>query len=278
VPSIPPVLDQLVLRLLAKDPAARGRDAGDVARELDRIAGSAPRRRRSPLALGAVAALLLAGAASAAYVVLGRKSAPPPGVAAPPPPPAAPPGVPRRPERAFPPQCRSFLATKRTKLTGFAGDYAWRHAQAVEALAWTPDGRFLLSTAGWTERTLRAWRASTAPKPGRAARTRSHRRSPSRRTGSSPSRAVTTARCSSGTWRPARGSPISPGSASPCGASPSCRAGAASSTGAATVSSAVPTRAPSGRSGPPRRELRSRGSSRRRTDSSSRRRSGAVSS
>ncbi len=158
-PDVPRALDALVLRLLAKDPAARGGSAADVARELDAIAG--PPRGEKPGALARVAVRVGVGLvliALLAFALVDRAAEP----AAPPPPPQ-----PSAPARALPQpaqpvgpaQCRSFAATKRTRLMGFVGSYAWRHSQPIEALAWAPDGRTLFSTGGWTEKTVRAWRA-----------------------------------------------------------------------------------------------------------------------
>jgi serine/threonine protein kinase len=70
VPEIPPELDALVLRLLEKEPMARG-DAASVARELDAIAKlTEPSRRRGLVAILAAAAVV----AIVAFVVL-RSSA-----------------------------------------------------------------------------------------------------------------------------------------------------------------------------------------------------------
>src|SRR5207249_4060957 len=81
VPDLPRSFEALVLRLLEKDPAARGGDAESVARELDAIArskdgetGSLALTRRSPFVLALV--LVLAGLGAAAFVFL-RDGAPP---------------------------------------------------------------------------------------------------------------------------------------------------------------------------------------------------------
>ena len=68
VPDVPNELDEIVTRLLSKQPAARGRDAGDVARELEGLAASKEKPAasgRAPFVAAAIAALVLAGAAGA---------------------------------------------------------------------------------------------------------------------------------------------------------------------------------------------------------------------
>ncbi len=85
-PSVPAALDAIVLRLLAKDPAARG-TAAEVAEELERLERSSPhaRARRWPILAFAVAfALAIVGLAVAATwetpaVAPPRAEAPPPG-------------------------------------------------------------------------------------------------------------------------------------------------------------------------------------------------------
>ncbi|HUO72043.1 MAG TPA: serine/threonine-protein kinase [Solirubrobacteraceae bacterium] len=55
VPSLPPALDAVIARAMAKDPSRRHQSAGDLARD---AAAAAPRRRRSWMLVGGAAALV----------------------------------------------------------------------------------------------------------------------------------------------------------------------------------------------------------------------------
>src|SRR5262249_31440918 len=135
--ELPPALDELILRLLAKDPAGRAIAMVQVAHELDAIGkgehvvvpAAPPRRRIEPAGkmtttLGATAAEIAAprrpnrtplviglAAAGAVFVALlvvkpsgSRTSPAPPAPLAPPPPPAAlPAAAPPPPDAALPP-------------------------------------------------------------------------------------------------------------------------------------------------------------------------------
>jgi formylglycine-generating enzyme required for sulfatase activity len=73
--DVPPVLDRLILRLLEKDPEARGPGAVELAKELDAIATSSG-SRRSPAALAAVV-VVVAGAGTVAWLATSAKPAAP---------------------------------------------------------------------------------------------------------------------------------------------------------------------------------------------------------
>jgi serine/threonine-protein kinase len=95
VPEIPPELDAFVLRLLAKEPLARG-DAATAARELDEIAAMRePRTRRglAPLVAGALVLLAIVVAVVRPWV---SPPSSPANAAAPPVAPAPPPPAPKR--------------------------------------------------------------------------------------------------------------------------------------------------------------------------------------
>ncbi|HZU99721.1 MAG TPA: SUMF1/EgtB/PvdO family nonheme iron enzyme, partial [Planctomycetota bacterium] len=98
VADVPPALDALVQKLLAKDPARRGDGAGKVAAELEAIARSSG-RSRTPGALAIVAlVVLLAGLGAGTTWAITRVPPAPPRV--PPPPPRVPPPPPPAPAPA----------------------------------------------------------------------------------------------------------------------------------------------------------------------------------
>ena len=87
-PAVPPMLEHIVRRCLAKDPDGRWQTAGDLKHELKWAVEVAGRVSESPaptthrrglgsLALGAVTLLLGAGLATAAWYLAGRDAAPP---------------------------------------------------------------------------------------------------------------------------------------------------------------------------------------------------------
>jgi serine/threonine-protein kinase len=90
-PTVPAALDAIVLRLLAKDPAARG-TASEVAEELGRIERSSggPRSRRPLVLLSLLAALAVAGTGAAIAFSGHGHDAPAPSPVPPPPTPPAP--------------------------------------------------------------------------------------------------------------------------------------------------------------------------------------------
>ncbi len=167
-PDVPPPLDAIVLRLLAKEPDRRPGSATAVARELEALAGAPPgsldeepgskglRARLVPLAFALLAVVVVAGALVA--VALERPPAPPPPPVAPPPPP--PPSVPS--PASFPAPCKGFLATARTRLVRVLGSYAWHTRVSGPAAGGTGtflgDGR---AVVGAWDRRLHVWNTRT---------------------------------------------------------------------------------------------------------------------
>ncbi len=148
-PDTPAWVARAIARALDVDPEERYADGTALAAALD---GKEETTRRRALWL-ALAILLLA----IPLVAFALRSPRPPSIVTPPPPPPA------RPSPPFevPAACKSFARTKLLHLTGFAGSYAWRHARGVDAVAFSPSGELVYSSGGWTERTVRAWRAAT---------------------------------------------------------------------------------------------------------------------
>jgi WD40 repeat protein len=146
--TIPKRLDSLVLRLLAKKPGDRPATAAAVADELESIA-RAPEGEpgRSLWPLLAIPVLLLALGAAAFHFLAPRGPAPPPPVAVTPRPPAPKPAPPARP--AFPAACDGFLLgdRRRIALAGVYGTYAGKHRASVHSVAFSPDGRLVLSAS-----------------------------------------------------------------------------------------------------------------------------------
>jgi formylglycine-generating enzyme required for sulfatase activity len=104
VPDVPAELEELTLRLLAKEPGARGESAAQVAQELDDIAAGKARRRtslRAPLAV-----LLLAAAAG---IAIFRARGSPAAEVVPPPPVAVTPKVPAAPSPPTGPQAPAWV-------------------------------------------------------------------------------------------------------------------------------------------------------------------------
>ncbi|MCO5166045.1 MAG: serine/threonine-protein kinase [Planctomycetes bacterium] len=188
-PSIDPALDELVLRCLEKEPAARFRDGGQLAAALERwlVAPAQPARRGSGALRAGVALLGLAaaGGIAAGAFVLGRDAgrsppeertsgaaaSPPAGEATPAPPaPVVPAAAP------VPAPARALAPQGRLRLRRVLGEYGTNHVDQVFAVAASPDGSRLLSGGGWwdlgqrrpghlqlrdasTGRELAAWRA-----------------------------------------------------------------------------------------------------------------------
>jgi WD40 repeat protein len=165
VREVPEALDALVARLLEKDPSGRG-DASTVARELEAIAAPSieavrsKRGHRAVLGAAGVAAL-----AALAWVALPR------GAPAPTPRPrSGPTPAPSSAATVAPTASSSsafaeilevagFSETRRTRLASVLGTYRWKHAGGVEAVAYFPDGRNVLT--GSADGTVRMWDVST---------------------------------------------------------------------------------------------------------------------
>jgi WD40 repeat protein len=124
-PGLPRHVVAAVERALAPDPAARFADGAAFAAALD-----APPARSKRLVLAAVASLLVL--VLALVLVLGRKNDPP---------------APRAPS-PLPELCSGFAHGKILELEEVLGDYAWKTAGPIQALAWSPDGKRLLSAQG----------------------------------------------------------------------------------------------------------------------------------
>jgi WD40 repeat protein len=58
----------------------------------------------------------------------------------------------------FPAECRGFLASKKTKLEAVYGTFRWKHVDPVNAVAFSPNGKKVLSAS--TDHDLRLWDAS----------------------------------------------------------------------------------------------------------------------
>ncbi len=150
-PDAPRGLVVAIERALSRDARERPQHGRAFAGALGG-ATARPGRARWPLAL---AALLLLAAGSAAGFLAGRAGPPPP-----PPRPPVPPTVPGPTtggRTRFPPECAGFLATRRTKLTGLGGSYAWHHRDAVEHVAISAGGDLVVTVTHG--RKLRGWRA-----------------------------------------------------------------------------------------------------------------------
>jgi hypothetical protein len=154
VPGVPPRLERLVLRLLAKNRADRPKTAGDVAEELEAIRrgdpgkGAEPGSARSRLLLGALALVLFLGGAVGGALVVGRGAPPPPPPPALPeaPPPPAPAPLPRPPKAGS----GAGAAERQRDFELVPPDgprFDWTHAKAVDAVAISPDERWVASAS-----------------------------------------------------------------------------------------------------------------------------------
>lgn len=154
VPGIPRALDELVLRLLAKEPSARPSSAAFVATALDALASGseagvakkAPPRARARLAVAAVSLVALALAGVVVSVTRGsgeRLPRPPVPSTRPPAPPAVPPVVTKR----QPLELESLLASKtgRLSLTHVLGRQSWKACGWGGVAAFSPDGSLALT-------------------------------------------------------------------------------------------------------------------------------------
>ena len=166
-PDVPPPLDAIVLRLLAKEPDRRPESATAVARELEALAGAPPgsldeepgskglRARLVPLVVALVAAFVVS--AGLVAVVIDRTPPPPPPVVPPPPPPSPAPSA-----ANLPAACDGFLTTARTRLVRVLGSYTW-HTIVYEhgsggTCTFLPDGRALVGA--WDHR-IHIWNTKT---------------------------------------------------------------------------------------------------------------------
>ncbi|MBX3471186.1 MAG: protein kinase [Planctomycetes bacterium] len=162
-PTIDPALERLVLRCLAKEPAARFPDGAALAAALEAwLSGPPPRQASASLAgvaalvLVVVVVVVVVGAVGAWALFGGADASPGPQAldgrvaAAPDPTPAAP---------SFPPQCEGFLASRGgvLRLAGVIGAYGRRHAEGVKAVAVSADGRVAVSAAGRWDHDSPAW-------------------------------------------------------------------------------------------------------------------------
>jgi WD40 repeat protein/tRNA A-37 threonylcarbamoyl transferase component Bud32 len=133
-------LARVVRRALSRDPGARFADGAALLAALE-AAEREPGSRR----LGVVA-ILVAGSAVAAVALLGpwRSRPEEPRASPPPPPPES-----SRP-RTFPAACGGFLRSEhgRLVLAALSGEYAWTTAEPFLALAFSPDGKRILSGHG----------------------------------------------------------------------------------------------------------------------------------
>ncbi len=170
-PEVPKGVARVVERAIATDPAARHPDGRAFAAALREVAKEAPAARRSGALLGAAAVLIAFGLAAGgtAYVLdrsrEGRKTDP---VETPGPPPIPPPrsggelgrGPALPAKREIPAVCASFRAGERMKLAAVLGDYSFKHAAAVESVAFAPDGK--RAATGGDDELIRIWDVATA--------------------------------------------------------------------------------------------------------------------
>ncbi|HZU97874.1 MAG TPA: WD40 repeat domain-containing serine/threonine-protein kinase, partial [Planctomycetota bacterium] len=147
-PETPLSVARAIERALAPDPEERYPDGNALAAALEGK-GEAARRRWLWLALVPLVAI--------PFVAFALKGLPPAPVVTPPPRPPLPPPPPFE----VPAACKRFARTKHLRLNGFAGSYAWRHERGVDSVLFSPSGEVVFSTGGWTEKSVRAWRAAT---------------------------------------------------------------------------------------------------------------------
>jgi WD40 repeat protein len=126
-PDAPPWLVAVVERAITRAPEQRFRDAGELALALE----GAPRARRPLLGIALAATVLALAGAAARHALAPARPAPPP----------APVLTAKPAEPVFPPICRSFARTARTKLAAILGTYSGKHAAMIETVAFSPDGK-----------------------------------------------------------------------------------------------------------------------------------------
>ncbi len=180
-PDVPRELEELVHRLLAKDPLARPSSAGYVATELEAIAAgktAGPRRSRALVYAGVVVVAIGAGVAAAIAASSSKAPAPPvPAVAAgtatatPSSQPSAPPTPPASPSRTAKLQTRfQKVATEGSLSVGeVRGEDAPGHATPVRAIAFKQKrGRPVVFSGGGGagDGFVREWDATTGEELG----------------------------------------------------------------------------------------------------------------
>jgi WD40 repeat protein len=159
-PEVPEELARLVLRLLAKEPRARGRSAESVRGELEALLEKkAPEPAGSRRAAVGAGVAVVALAAGLAFFLAPSRGAPPVTPPVPPAPDVAPPPAPLVPARSFPPECQGFLATKKTTLAAVLGEYPWHAAGDTAGLVLLPGGKGAIT--GANDEFARIWDLGT---------------------------------------------------------------------------------------------------------------------
>jgi WD40 repeat protein len=155
--DLPEALDALILKLLEKDPDARG-TADDAVRALETFEADAPSGNGMRFALAGLAASCAVAAGAVIHFLPSRAlppTAPTPVAAAPPPP------VARKPEPRtdVPALASGFLESKLTRLASVLGSYGWKHSGTVFAVAVSPAGDQVLSAG--IDRGVKLWKVGS---------------------------------------------------------------------------------------------------------------------